>query len=148
MVTHAHCCISKVIEVHVHNDHATGGCWHGCKKPYVSAADGKPALGESVSGALAAASGAPAVPGYARPVKSLLNLTTVVDSLAFSPDEQVNALMCLGFGHIPALLPLLAVDHCCSLTWAAHEEASQRWSTHSSAQGFGQSSAVSLRGGM
>ena len=39
--------------------------------------------------ALAAATGEPASAGHARPVKSLLNLTTVVDSLAFSPDEQV-----------------------------------------------------------
>ena len=93
MVTHAHCCIGKVIAVLLHITHATRGSWHECKKPYVSAADGEPARRKSLSGALAAASGAPAVPGYARPVKSLLNLTTVVDSLAFSPDEQVNALM-------------------------------------------------------
>ena len=53
-------------------------------------AEGDASLGGSLSTALAAESGAPAVPGYARPIKSLLNLTTVVDSLAFSPDEQVS----------------------------------------------------------
>jgi hypothetical protein len=53
-------------------------------------ADGDGALDGALSTALAAASGAPAVPGYARPIKSLLNLTTVVDSLSFSPDEQVS----------------------------------------------------------
>ena len=40
--------------------------------------------------ALGAASGEPTAAGYTRPVKSLLNLTTVVDSLAFSPDEQAR----------------------------------------------------------
>ncbi len=54
-------------------------------------ADAADTMDFGLDAALVEASGEPAAAGYARPVKSLLNLTTVVDSLAFSPDEQVTA---------------------------------------------------------
>jgi len=53
-------------------------------------ADAADTMNAGLDAAFAEASGEPASAGHARPVKSLLNLTTVVDSVAFSPDEQVN----------------------------------------------------------
>ena len=41
-------------------------------------------------GATAAGGGAPAPAGFRPPAKSLMNLATAIDSLAFSPDQQVQ----------------------------------------------------------
>jgi len=53
------------------------------------------AAGAAAQAAAAVGGGAPAPAGFQPPLKSLMNLTTTVDSLAFSPDQQVDIASCL-----------------------------------------------------
>jgi hypothetical protein len=40
---------------------------------------------------------------FAPPAKSLMNLTTAIDSLAFSPDQQVPCIPMIGWNKLPSV---------------------------------------------